>query len=156
MGIVYRIFFLTTINNAAYIFGECFIIQGILFLFFGIRKNKFSFIITKDKYGITGLSLILFTLFVYPLLGYSFGHISPYTPTFGLPCPTTIFTFGFLLVNTKKCPITILIIPIVWSVIGLMAAFQFGIFEDTGLIVASLLTTGLLIYRNQTLYKNKQ
>ena len=40
-----------------------------------------------------------------------------------------------------------------WSIIGFMAAFQFGILEDTGLIVASLMTTFLLIYRNKLLSK---
>ena len=154
MGIVYHIIFFTTINNAAYLFGGLFIIQGILLLVYGVFKNKFSFNFKKDKYGISGLSLILFALVFYPLLGYLFGHIYPYSPTFGLPCPTTIFTFGFLLLNTKKCPITILIIPFVWSIIGFMAALQFGIFEDTGLIVASLITSSLLVYRDRKLQTN--
>jgi len=151
MGIVYHIIFFTTINKAAYLFGGLFIIQGILFLLFGVFQNKLSFNFKKDKYGITGISLIVFALILYPILGYFFGHIYPSSPTFGLPCPTTIFTFGLVLMNIKKCPITILIIPFVWSVIGFMAAFQFGILEDTGLIVASLITACLLIYRNKIL-----
>jgi hypothetical protein len=151
MGIVYHIIFFTTINKAAYLFGGLFIIQGILFLLFGVFQNKLSFNFKKDKYGITGISLIVFALILYPILGYFFGHIYPSSPTFGLPCPTTIFTFGLVLMNIKKCPIIILIIPFVWSVIGFMAAFQFGIMEDTGLIVASLITACLLIYRNKIL-----
>ena len=151
MGIVYHIIFFTTINKAAYLFGGLFIIQGILFLLFGVFQNKLSFNFKKDKYGITGISLIVFALILYPILGYFFGHIYPSSPTFGLPCPTTIFTFGLVLMNIKKCPIIILIITFVWSVIGFMAAFQFGIMEDTGLIVASLITACLLIYRNKIL-----
>ena len=58
-----------------------------------------------------------------------------------------------LLMNVKKCPVIILIIPFVWSVIGFLAVFQFGITEDTGLLVASLTTTSLLIYRNKMLLK---
>lgn len=149
MGVVYHIIFFTIINKAAYLFGALFIIQGILFLIYGIFKNKLSFQFKKDKYGITGLILVLFALVIYPFAGYFFGHTYPSSPTFGLPCPTTIFTFGLLLMTAKKCPITILIIPFVWSVIGFMAAFQFGILEDTGLIIASLLTLSLLIYRKQ-------
>jgi hypothetical protein len=153
MGIVYHIIFFTAINKAAYLFGGLFIIQGILFLFFGVFKNRLSFNFKKDKYGITGFSLILFALILYPILGYYFGHIYPSSSTFGLPCPTTIFTFGILLLNTQKCPLTILIIPFIWSVIGFMAVFQFGILEDTGLIVASIIAVSLLIYRNKTLCK---
>ncbi len=151
MGIVYHFIFFTAINKAAYIFGAFFIIQGILFLVFGVFQNRLSFHFRSDKSGLTGMTLILFALIIYPLLGYFFGHIYPSNPTFGLPCPTTIFTFGFLLLNVKKCPLTILIIPFIWSVIGFMAAFQFGILEDTGLIAASLVTISLLLYRNKML-----
>jgi Family of unknown function (DUF6064) len=153
MGIVYHTIFFTVINKAAYLFGGLFIVQGILLLVFGVFRNRLSFQFKKDKYGITGITLIIFALIIYPVLGYFFGHIYPSSPTFGLPCPSTIFTFGLLLMNTKKCPITILIIPFIWSVIGFMAAFQFGILEDTGLIVASIIAVSLLIYRNKTLFK---
>lgn len=151
MGIVYHLIFFTAINNVAYLFGAFFIVQGILFLIFGVFQNKLSFQFQKDKYGIAGIVLIVFALLIYPVLGYSFGHIYPASPTFGLPCPTTIFTFGLLLLNIKKCPVAILIIPFIWSMVGFMAAFQFGIMEDIGLLLASLVTVSLLIYRNKTL-----
>ena len=153
MGVVYHILFFTEINKAAYLFGGFFIIQSILFLIFGIFQDRFSFRFRNDKYGVLGMILITFSLIIYPMLGYFFGHIYPSSPTFGLPCPTTIFTFGFLFLNQKKCPVVILIIPFVWSIIGFMAAFQFGIFEDTGLILASLIATSLLVYRNKMLPK---
>ena len=153
MGIVYHIIFFTTINKLAYVFGGFFIIQGILFLIFGVIQNRFSFSFQKDKYGIIGIFFIAFSLLIYPILGLVFGHNYPYSPTFGLPCPTTIFTFGVLLLNQKKCSISILLIPFVWSIIGLMAVFQFGIFEDIALIVAALITTSLLVYRNKKITK---
>lgn len=155
MGFVYHIIFFTAINKAAYLFGVVFIIQGVLFLILGIFQNTLSFRYHFDKFGIIGMSLILFALIIYPILGYFLDHIYPSSPTFGLPCPTTIFTFGILLMNVKKCPLTILVIPFCWSVIGFMAAFQFGILEDMGLLVASLVTTSLLIYRNNRLLIRK-
>ena len=155
MGIVYHIIFFTAINKAAWLFGGIFIIQGIMFLYFGVFQNKFSFQFQKDNYGVTGIILILFALIIYPVAGYFLGHIYPSSATFGLPCPTTIFTFGFLLLNTNKCPLAILIIPFVWSIIGFMAAFQFGILEDTGLIAASLIALSLLIYRDRLFASKK-
>jgi hypothetical protein len=152
MGVVYHFIYFTDINKLAYSFGAFFIVQSILFVVFGIFQDKFIFQFTADKYGITGMILMAFALIIYPILGYFFGHIYPSSPTFGLPCPTTIFTFGILLLNKKKCPLLILIIPFVWSIIGFMAAFQFGIFEDAGLILASLLTMPLLMYRNKVKY----
>ncbi len=155
MGVVYHLIYFTNINKLAYLFGAFFIVQGILFVVLGVFQSKLSFSFHADKFGIMGMSLIVFALIIYPILGYFLGHIYPSSPTFGLPCPTTIFTFGILLLNEKKCPISILIIPFLWSIIGFMAAFQFGILEDTGLIVASLMTISLLIYRNKLLSKKE-
>lgn len=150
MGIVYHIIFFTEINKLAYVFGSLFIIQGILFLMFGVFQDKLSFGFQKTIFGIFGMILILFSLIVYPILGYYLGHIYPFSPTFGLPCPTTIFTFGIVLLNQKEYPIWILIIPLSWSIIGFMAAFQFGIVEDFSLILSGLVAVSLLLYR----YKN--
>lgn len=149
MGIVYHFIFFTTINNAAYIFGTTFILQAVLFLTYGVFKNKLSFSFHSNIYGLTGIVLILFALIIYPILGYFLGHVYPSSPTFGLPCPTTILTFGVLLLNDKKCPVALLIIPFLWSVIGFTAAFNLGIWEDTGLLIAGLLTITLLLIKNK-------
>ncbi|HYV91648.1 MAG TPA: DUF6064 family protein [Chitinophagales bacterium] len=151
MGVVYHLIFFTAINTAAYLFGALFILQAILFLIYGVFQNKLSFRFHSDRYGIAGIVLILFALIIYPVLGYFLGHVYPSSPTFGLPCPTAIFTFGLLLLSAKKCPVTILIIPFIWSVIGFTAAFNFGIVEDTGLIVAGLFSFSILLFRNRIL-----
>ncbi len=156
MGIVYHIIFFTSINKAAFLFGALFILQGILFLFFGVFNNRYSFEFNKDKFGIVGICLMLFALVIYPLLGYTLGHQYPSSPTFGLPCPTTIFTFGLLLINSKKVPNTIFIIPIIWSVIGSIAVFQFGMIEDIGLIIGCLIAYTLSQKRNKIFIKNEK
>jgi hypothetical protein len=77
------------------------------------------------------------------VLGQLSGHSYPYSPTFGLPCPTTIFTFGILLFADKKFNILLLLIPLIWSVIGFGAALNFSVFEDYGLLIAGI--TGFLL-----------
>ena len=148
MGCVYHLKYCTTINKAAVIFGLAFILQGILFLIIGVFKKQLSFKFRTDIYGLTGLSLLLYALLIYPLYGYSRGHVYPLAPTFGLPCPTTVFTFGILLLADKKIPLYLLIIPLIWSVIGFSAAFNFGMVEDTGLIIAGVMATSLILIRN--------
>lgn len=151
MGIVYHLVFFTAINKAAFLFGGVFVVQGFLFLVTGVFQQKLSFAFRPDLYGWTGMTLVLFALLVYPALGYIFGHSYPSSPTFGLPCPTTIFTFGMLLLCSKKCPLSILIIPFLWAIIGFMAAFNFGILEDTGLIITALIATLMIIWRNRSM-----
>jgi hypothetical protein len=80
MGIVYHIVFFSTINKAAYLFGSFFVIQGILFLIFGVFENRLFFQFQKNTYGIAGLILIVFAQIIYPILGYFTGHVYPYSP----------------------------------------------------------------------------
>jgi hypothetical protein len=148
MGIVYHLVFFTAINKAAYLFGALYIVQACLFFFYGIYMKKLSFRFNPDIYGWTGGLLLLYAMIIYPLLGYVFGHGYPASPTFGLPCPTTIFTFALLLWADKKFPVIILGIPFLWSIVGFSAAFSLRILEDTGLLVAGLLSTSLILLRN--------
>ena len=101
-GVVYHLVYFTAINNAAYFFGILFIIQGCIFFSQGTSGDGLNFRFRKDLYGITGAFLILFSLVIYPILNYFLGHVFPYSPTFGLPCPLTIFTLGLLLWVQRK------------------------------------------------------
>ncbi len=150
MGIVYHIIFFSSVNPLAKIFGILFIIQGILFIVYGVIYKKLTFKFNRDKYSISGLVMILFALFIYPLSGKYLGHIYPFSPTFGLPCPTVIFTFGFLLLNENKSPASILIIPLFWTISGFSAVIYFGIAEDTSLLISGLLAFSMIMYRNRS------
>lgn len=149
MGIVYHLLFFTSINKAAYIFGILYIIQGFLIIYFGIVKKKLSFEFQPTMKGYLGALAILYALIIYPLLGYSFGHVYPASPTFGLPCPTTIFTLGMFMWVKNKFPLVLLVIPFTWSVIGFSAVFSFGVIEDTGLIVTGIISLVVILLHNK-------
>ncbi len=150
IGVVYHFIFFTKINKVAYGFAALFVIQGALFFYFGILKNTLTFSYINNIKGITAILLFLYALIFYPLLGYSFGHYYPATPTFGLPCPTTIFTFGMLLLLEGKVNKTLFIIPLLWAVIGFTAAIKLGILQDIGLLVSAILTVAALLFENKT------
>lgn len=145
MGVAYHLMHFTKVNNAAWIFGIAFIIQGLLFLYEGFFHRQISIKYQENIYGITGAIFIFYALMVYPLAGFWIGHQFPDAPGFGLPCPTTIFTFGILLWSDRRPGIIMLAIPLVWSVIGFMAAIAFGMYEDIFLLFAGLLTLLLLV-----------
>jgi hypothetical protein len=149
MGVVYHLVFFATINKAAYLFGGLFIIQSVLFFYYGFINPKLKYHFTQNAMGVTGLILVIFALVVYPLLGYVYGHIYPAAPTFGLPCPVSVFSFGVLLWSERKFPKIVLIIPFLWSLLGFSAATTLGIKEDTGLIVAGILATAILLLRKR-------
>ncbi len=147
MGIVYHLLFFTAINKAAFVFGGVFILEGLLFFYFGVIKQKISFGFQTWVSGITGAALLSYALVVYPILGYLQGHIYPSAPTFGLPCPTTIYTFGLLLWTTRKNPLAIVIIPILWAAVGFSAALSLGIKEDIGLLVSVVVFLLIILFR---------
>jgi hypothetical protein len=144
MGLAYHLQFFAPINRAAYGFAALFTLQGIAFLIAGAARERLSFRFRADLNGVAGMVLIGYALLFYPLLGLLLGHAPPSAPTFGLPCPTTIFTFGILLWTDRKFPRVIIAIPLLWSLIGFSAARTLGILEDIGLLVEGLAGTILV------------
>ncbi len=150
-GIVYHLIFFTAISPPAYLFGTLFIFQGLLFLYEGVARSRLSFRAGRGFDGILGAVFMAYALVIYPLIGYGLGRIFPVSPTFGAPCPTTIFTFGLLLWGNRRVSLSLLIIPVLWSIVGTSAALSFGVKEDFGLIVAATMGTAAIVRRNLTL-----
>jgi hypothetical protein len=149
-GAAYHLSFFSPINKAAYGFGGLFILQGALFFYAGVVRSRLSFRYAHDVYSLTGLVIILYGMVLYPAIGYLLGHVFPHSPVYGVaPCPTTIFTFGLLLWAEKKVPFFLIPIPVLWAIIGTMAAVSLGIREDIGLGLAGLIGTGMILSRNR-------
>ena len=147
MAIAYHLAFFTAINSAAWLFGTVFLAGALWFVWIGVIKSKLHFCLAGGARGWAGGLLIGFALTVYPLIGYALDHRYPAVPTFGVPCPTTIFTIGMLLFLAAPLPRSVFIVPLVWAVVGSVAAFQLGVLQDLGLLVAGLagLTAVILV-----------
>jgi uncharacterized protein DUF6064 len=145
MGIAYHLAFFRAINPAAVTFGLVFVAQGLLFAWSGPLRGELHFRLDRGPRTWAALALAVYSLVVYEALGWFLGHRFPATPTFGLPCPTTIFTFGALLA-VHRCQGRLLVIPVAWSLIGSMAAAQLGVLEDYGLPVAVIVALSVVIY----------
>ncbi len=144
MGVVYHWSFFSSINSAARLFGALFVLQGLIFIFEGIIRNNLAFSFSKDWRSAVGIVLILFGPIIYPIMGHFLGHTYPNSPTFGLPCPTTIFTIGALLLANRP-PRYVAVIPLLWSAIGFLAAISLGVKEDVSLLIAGLIGMGAII-----------
>ncbi len=146
-GVVYHIIFFTSINPAAWGFGGLFIVQALIFAWVAY-KGETIFVFNNSLRSYAGIGVIAYALLIYPLLGYLAGHGYPASPTFGAPCPATIFTFG-VLIMAKRPPKYIFILPVAWALIGFTAAFKLGIPEDTGLPLSALLAVVLLFVKQE-------
>jgi len=138
MGIVYHAVFFTGINPAAMGFAVIFVAQSVFFAVLAMRETTIAFAPRKDLAGLAGGLLIGLGLVIYPMLSLAAGHRYPAQPTFGLPCPTTIFTLGLLLWARDRIPSAAFIIPLLWAAIGTFAAIQLGVTEDLSLAFSAL------------------
>jgi Family of unknown function (DUF6064) len=137
-AIAYDFAFFSDVNRAAWLFGGVAIAGGLAFLWSGTLRGALRFRPAKDWRGASGGVLVAYSLLVYPLLGLLVGHRYPGAPTFGVPCPTTIFTLGMLLLAVPPVPRLAFVVPILWAAVGSVAAFALGVVEDFGLLAAGI------------------
>jgi hypothetical protein len=149
MGVVFHLIYFAPVNPAARIFGVVFVVQAALFAWLAWRGGV-SFRPKADAFGAAGAVFVLYALLLYPLIGTLAGHTPPAAPTFGAPCPTTIFTFGLLLWAEERVPRRLLVIPFVWALAGMSAVWVYGIVEDVGLPIAAGVAVVMLLRRRRT------
>ena len=144
MAVGYMWLYFADINPAARLFGAIFLVQAVLLAVMAVKERGAPYGGRRDGRTWIGLGLIVYAMLVYPLLGLALGHGYPRAPMFGLvPCPTTIFTFGMLLLAAR--PKRLLAwLPLAWSAIGFFAAIRFGIREDIGLLLAGIVTAAIM------------
>lgn len=136
-GTAFHLLYFTSLNFWAYGFAALFLIQGLVFLYAGGVKNRLQPERSDSRAKRIGLGLMLFGLIGYPVLGWFAGHVYPRAPTFGItPCPTVIYTLGYLLTLEKPRSWAIAAGPVIWAIIGSTSAYSLGVVEDLALLVA--------------------
>jgi hypothetical protein len=139
-AVAYHFAFFARINPAAWMFGMLFLFEGAVFTWAAARQSM-QFASVHSARGAIAATVVAYAL-VYPALAATGGHVYPRIPTFGLPCPTTILTIGFLLAVRPSLPRIAAVVPILWAAIGGSAAILFGVWPDLMMPVAA---SGLLI-----------
>jgi Family of unknown function (DUF6064) len=146
LGAAYHMAFFARINPVAYGFGALSILGGLLFAWHGVFRRNLEFAFTSGLRTSVGVALIVFALIVYPFWATVAGHAYPELPTFGLPCPTTIFTIGLLAPSSGTGLRAVLAVPILWSLVGSQAAFLLDVKPDLGLLAAGAAAIGLFVW----------
>jgi hypothetical protein len=152
MGVVYHAGFFAEVNPAAIVFAGVFLVQALMFLYLATRKNV-VIAPRNDVAGWTGAGLVALGLVIYPMMSIAAGHEYPAQPTFGLPCPTTIFTLGILTWAMNTSPRRVFIIPVLWALIGTSAAFQLGVPEDLSLALSVAVVALAALARKTSIHR---
>jgi hypothetical protein len=135
-ALAYHVAFFTQINPAAWLFAALFLGQAVLFFRVGVVQRRLSFAPWGHAWAPLAWGLIGYSL-AYPAINAIDHHSLSRIPTFGLPCPTTIFTAGVLMLATPRSG-RLSTIPVIWSAIGGSAAFLLGVHADLALPIAGM------------------
>ena len=149
IAIAYHLSFFTRISPAAYVFAAVSMAGAAVFIWQGVIRRRLQFKWMPGMRVYAGVALMVFALVVYPIWSAYVGHGYPATPTFGLPCPTTIFTIGLLAFAVRPTPRSPLVVPVLWCFVGAQAAFFLGLQPDMGLIAAAVAGIFLLVTARQ-------
>src|SRR4029077_3052899 len=149
-GIAYHLMHFFQINFAALGFAVLFTFQGALFAAIAIGGGR-NFRFRPNVLGWSGVLFCLFALVAYPLLGWLAGHGWLRAAAFGVaPAPTTIFTFGMLLMLEDRAPLYLAVIPLLWSLAaGSAAMLLLGIPEDSSVLLGGVVGFGLLVWKRR-------
>jgi uncharacterized protein DUF6064 len=127
-AVAYHVVFFTRINPAAWMFAALFFLQAGLLFWVGVVQRSLAFAPWRDRWAVVGWLVIVYSL-VYPGVNALQHFRLARIPTFGVPCPTTIFTVGMLMLAEPRSP-RLSIIPIIWSAIGGSAALLLSVPAD--------------------------
>jgi Family of unknown function (DUF6064) len=135
-ALAYHLAFFTRINPAAWIFATLFLVQAALFAWVGVVQRRLSFVPSRTRWAMVAWLFVTYAL-AYPAITAVQHHSLWRIPTFGVPCPTTIFTAGFLMLATPRWR-WLAIVPVTWSVVAGSAAFLLDVPADYALPIAGL------------------
>jgi hypothetical protein len=145
LGLAYHLAFFAAINPLAYVFAGFSVAAAAVFFWQGVVRRRLKFRWSSTPRAVAGLALVAFVLVVYPAWSTYTGHAYPALPTFGLPCPTTLFTLGLMGLAVSPYPRSPLVVPVARCFVGAQAAFLLGVQADLSLIAAGLFGIVLLV-----------
>lgn len=152
-ALAYHLTFFSRISPLAYAFAAVSLLGAGVFFLQGVLQQRLAFRWQAGTRSFMGLTLVVFAVLVYPIWSIYAGHSYPEMPTFGLPCPTTIFTIGMLAFVTPPVPRSAIVVPFLWCLVGTQAAFFLDIQADFGLVAAALVALGLCFTAHPPLRK---
>lgn len=144
VALAYHAAFFSHINPAAWLFTALFLIQSALFVWFGVARSELHFSPGGLPRHAAAWTLIIYSL-IYPAIVRVEGHAYPAAPTFGLPCPTTLLTIGFLLAADPPWPRAVALVPLAWAFVAGSASILLGVRADLMLWLAGIALTARVL-----------
>ena len=135
----------------SWLWATAFTLQAVLLVVAGVARSDLVIRPRWDLASGLGAVFIAYALIGYPLVGVLGGHALRAVPVFGVsPCASVIFFFGLLLWAVPPAPKYVLLVPLAWSLGAAPPDLSRGVAADYGMLVAALITAGVIIWRDRT------
>jgi hypothetical protein len=136
------------INWAARYFAAAFAVQAALMLWYGVHEKRPLFTSPRSSVDRAALGVLLFALFVEPLIGPLVGREWTQLESFGAaPDPTAIATLGILPMLGQRPPRHLVIIPAGWCAISGATLWAMGSPDALVVPLAGLIGTVLALLK---------
>jgi len=134
----------------SWLWATVFTLQAVLLVVAGVARSDLVIRPSWDLASGLGAVFIAYALIGYPLVGVLEGHALRVVPVFGVsPCASVIFFFGLLLWAAPPAPAYVLLLPLAWSLGAAPPDLARGVAADYGMLIAALITAGLIIWRDR-------
>lgn len=132
------------------VWAAVFTLQAVLLVVAGVARRDLVIRPRWDLSSGLGAAVIAYALIGYPLAGVLGGHALRVVPVFGVsPCASVTFFFGLLLWAVPPAPKYLLLVPLAWALNAAPLNMATGVEADYGMLVAAVITTGLIIWRDR-------
>lgn len=130
-GAVWQGQYYATLNWGGVAFGACFVLQALLLLWTGVWRDRLTLVFLGRPKDWVAVLLLLVALAIHPLVSWFATAAPTALQVIGIaPTPTTIFTFGLLLLATPRIPIHLIAVPTLWSLIDGATAWSLGLWSE--------------------------
>ena len=144
-GVAYFWLHFVRLTPIAWAFGALFVLQAALLVYAAVARKPSGFHRPSGRSRAVAIALILYSMFLYPVIGLWTGHALRKLPMLGVtPCPVTIFTMGIMLLDARV-PRILLPIPVLWSLIGGTGGFLLGVPQDWVLFFSGPAAAALIL-----------
>jgi Family of unknown function (DUF6064) len=150
VGLGYFILHFAALDFSAPIYGAFFVLEGLLFGWSAVVRNRLAFRGTGDLFCWCGLALGLAAALAWPLADALLGQGWASARVVGLaPGPTAVFTLGMLLLSAGRTPLHLAVIPLLWTLIAGATAWILSIPQDLVLPVVGIGAFVLMLWKNR-------
>ncbi|WP_420345097.1 DUF6064 family protein [Pelagibius sp.] len=145
-GLIFHLHYFAQLSFTAPAFGALFLAQAALLAWSLVLRGGTAFAVGRGAAAGLGFALLAAALLL-PLLQALLGESLETARIVGLaPGPTAVFTLGVLLLSAGRCPLHLMVLPLVWTVIAGATAWELGMPADLAqpVLGAAALAAGVL------------